>query len=104
MALCVKTGLLLCTLVLMSFIEAGASYSWSSQARLFSDLDSAVATQVVDTCLLSGALEVCQAARVVKGDYSDYFHVCPKDGTFMIIVGGMFIRAPQLITIILMSL
>lgn len=84
MAACFKGGLLLCIVILC--IEADASFldqfwkggSDSYQSSEFSA--NAQASDAIACSFVTGALETCHSAKVLNGEETDFFHVCPKDG------------------------
>lgn len=76
-----KTGMYLVAFIAVAALQAAGVYGWNSFTNRFSEMESANAMQAADgACLLSGAHEVCRAAKFENGNVFDYLHICPQDG------------------------
>lgn len=81
MALDYKSALFLCV-VLLSGIEINANSLWNGRSGFFQASETKVNVQTSgESCYFAtGVFEPCQAAKVVNGEDTDYFHICPRDG------------------------
>ena len=75
-----------CVVLILSCLCADVK-SIQAESQIYSELEMENAfaktlqqDNTEQTCHLSGAMEVCQAAHLVKGEHTDFFHLCPSDG------------------------
>ena len=73
---------LLCAALLVSTVGAASPYYQDTKIRYNTFRQAASLQADTETqCPMSGAMEVCQSAQLMKGNQeTDYLHVCPRDG------------------------
>ena len=91
MASNLKAGLILYVAILLTscLCEADSHNRQDSNPSFTeSELENVIASILQDTddsCHLSGAMEVCQAAQYEHEGRTDFFHLCPSDGMLQMI-------------------